>query len=108
GDGKQWCGYSADDAHDPKNRGDPPCPRCGPTQGNPVGNPINIATGNKIQREVDFSIPETGHSSLSATTTQYCLPPKSASEAAGIIIGRATFLSLKASQSRPSAQTGRF
>src|SRR5258708_4817004 len=45
--GQTSCGFWADDAHDPKNSGPPNCPQCG----NPQANPINIATGNNIQRE---------------------------------------------------------
>lgn len=57
--GKNYCGYWADDPHHPKNRGGPDRPTCGNPQGGPKctqGNPINVATGNKIQREVDFAM----------------------------------------------------
>ena len=47
--GATWCGLVTDDQ---KNKGDPnPCPDCG--QGR--GNPVNVATGNKFQREPDFA-----------------------------------------------------
>jgi RHS repeat-associated protein len=50
--GKSWCAYWADEPHHPKDRGDPDCPKCN----NPQGNPVNVATGNKFQREVDFAM----------------------------------------------------
>jgi RHS repeat-associated protein len=47
--GGYWCGNYTDDQ---KNKGDPDdCPNCGKGKGNPV----NVATGNKFQREPDFA-----------------------------------------------------
>jgi YD repeat-containing protein len=46
-----------------KNRGDPsPSPKCDAGGRNCQGNPINVGTGNKFQREVD--IPSTGEGTL--------------------------------------------
>jgi len=58
--GQTYCFANTDD---PKNLG--PCPSC--------GNPINIATGNKFQQEVDF--PASGEGSLEFTRTYNALNP---------------------------------
>jgi hypothetical protein len=65
-DNRTWCGFWADDPHHPRNLGNP-CP----DGGCKIGNPVNLATGNKFQIETDYAAAGEGSLEFSRTYNSF-------------------------------------